>query len=106
MWPIRVKPFWWVAVSKGTVDILMERGWIALGRRRLSPGRPVTFVVTQEFLDHFGLSSPADLPGVKELREAGLLENRYHPGAAGERDEDDMPDEDEDGQEDMFRRDG
>lgn len=97
-----------VAVSKGTIDILMERGWIALGRRRLSPGRPVTFVVTPDFLDHFGLASPADLPGVKELREAGLLENRYHPGAAGETDEDDLVEEEEgpeeeDGQEDMFR---
>ncbi|MGG7565436.1 SMC-Scp complex subunit ScpB [Rhodovulum sp. DZ06] len=92
-----------VAVSKGTIDILMERGWVAFGRRRMTPGRPVTFVVTAEFLDHFGLANPGDLPGVKELREAGLLENRYHPGRAGEEDEDDLPGGD-DGQEDMFRR--
>jgi segregation and condensation protein B len=62
-----------VAVSKGTVDLLLELGWIKLGRRRQTPGRPATFVTTQGFLDHFGLESPADLPGVKELREAGLV---------------------------------
>ncbi len=65
-----------VSVSKGTIDLLMEREWIRLGRRRMTPGRPVTFVVTDAFLDHFGLSSAQDLPGVKELREAGLLESR------------------------------
>ena len=91
-----------VAVSKGTIDLLMERGWIALGRRRMTPGRPVTFVVTGEFLDHFGLSSTRDLPGIKELREAGLLDNRPLPGAAGESDEDERGDEEEDGQEEMF----
>lgn len=85
-----------VAVSKGTVDLLMERGWIALGRRRMTPGRPVTFVVTGEFLDHFGLASTRDLPGIKELREAGLLDNRPLPGAI---DDDDDPEE---GQEEMF----
>ena len=88
-----------VAVSKGTIDLLMERGWIALGRRRMTPGRPVTFVVTRDFLDHFGLASTRDLPGVKELRDAGLLDNRPLPDAPGERDEDDMPEE---GQEEMF----
>jgi segregation and condensation protein B len=65
-----------VSVSKGTVDLLLEREWIKLGRRRMTPGRPVTFVVTDAFLDHFGLASARDLPGVKELREAGLLESR------------------------------
>lgn len=69
-----------VSVSRGTVDLLMELDWIKLGRRRMTPGRPVTFIVTQGFLDHFGLESPRDLPGVKELREAGLLENRPPPG--------------------------
>jgi segregation and condensation protein B len=63
-----------VAVSKGTLDLLMERGWVRFGRRRQTPGRPATFVVTEAFLDHFGLASPADLPGLKELREAGLLD--------------------------------
>jgi segregation and condensation protein B len=86
-----------VAVSKGTIDLLMERGWIALGRRRMTPGRPVTFVVTGEFLDHFGLASTRDLPGIKELREAGLLDNRPLPGAI----DDDDPDPEE-GQEEMF----
>jgi segregation and condensation protein B len=70
-----------VSVSRGTVDQLIEMGWIRFGRRRMTPGRPVTFVVTQEFLDHFGLESARDLPGLKELRAAGLLENRPPPGA-------------------------
>ncbi len=65
-----------VTVSRGTIDILLELGWIKLGQRRESPGRPVTFVITSQFLDHFGLSSPRDLPGLKELRETGLLEGQ------------------------------
>lgn len=69
-----------VAVSRGTVDQLMELDWIRLGRRRMTPGRPVTFVVTEAFLDHFGLESARDLPGLKELRAAGLLDNRPLPG--------------------------
>ena len=69
-----------VAVSRGTVDQLMELDWIRLGRRRMTPGRPVTFVVTEAFLDHFGLESARDLPGLKELRAAGLLDNRPAPG--------------------------
>jgi segregation and condensation protein B len=66
--------------------------WIRFGRRRMTPGRPVTFVVTQEFLDHFGLESARDLPGLKELRSAGLLESRPPPtlGApTGDEDDDD-----------------
>ena len=69
-----------VAVSRGTVDQLMELDWIRFGRRRMTPGRPVTFVVTEHFLDHFGLESARDLPGLKELRAAGLLDNRPLPG--------------------------
>ncbi len=69
-----------VSVSRGTIDQLIEMEWIRLGRRKMSPGRPVTFVVTQGFLDHFGLESARDLPGLKELRAAGLLENRPPPG--------------------------
>lgn len=69
-----------VSVSRGTVDQLLEMEWIRFGRRKMTPGRPVTFVVTPEFLDHFGLSSARDLPGLKELRAAGLLENRPPPG--------------------------
>lgn len=68
-----------VSVSRGTIDLLLELDWIRFGRRRMTPGRPVTFVVTQEFLDHFGLENARDLPGLKELRAAGLLEARAAP---------------------------
>jgi segregation and condensation protein B len=69
-----------VSVSRGTIDQLIEMGWIRFGRRRATPGRPVTFIVTEAFLDHFGLESARDLPGLKELRAAGLLDNRPPPG--------------------------
>ncbi|MBP7242028.1 SMC-Scp complex subunit ScpB [Amaricoccus sp.] len=69
-----------VSVSGGTIDLLMELGWVKFGRRRDTPGRPMTFVVTPGFLDHFGLESAGDLPGVAELRAAGLLDNRPAPG--------------------------
>ena len=69
-----------VSVSRGTLDTLIELEWIRFGRRRDTPGRPVTFVTTEAFLDHFGLSSPRDLPGLSELRAAGLLDNRPVPG--------------------------
>ena len=62
-----------VSASKGTFDTLMDLDWIRLGRRRQTPGRPATFVTTQAFLDHFTLESAGDLPGLKELRAAGLL---------------------------------
>ncbi|WP_090846182.1 SMC-Scp complex subunit ScpB [Paracoccus alkenifer] len=65
-----------VSVSRGTLDQLIEMGWVRLGRRRQTPGRPVTFVVTEAFLDHFGLASASDLPGLAELRAAGLLDSR------------------------------
>ena len=64
-----------VAVSRGTIDQLIDLEWIRFGRRRMTPGRPVTYVVTEPFLDHFGLESARDLPGLKELRAAGLLES-------------------------------
>lgn len=89
-----------VSVSRGTVDQLLEMEWIRFGRRKMTPGRPVTFVVTQSFLDHFGLESARDLPGLKELRSAGLLENRPPPGAMSP-DRDSEDDEDTD-QSDMF----
>ncbi len=69
-----------VSVSRGTIDQLMEMEWIKFGRRKMTPGRPVTYMVTPEFLDHFGLESARDLPGLKELRAAGLLDNRPPPG--------------------------
>ncbi|MEM1314193.1 MAG: SMC-Scp complex subunit ScpB [Pseudomonadota bacterium] len=68
-----------VAVSRGTLDLLIEKGWTRLGRRRMTPGRPATFMVTDAFLDHFNLASAKDLPGLKELRDAGLLD-RTPPG--------------------------
>ena len=88
-----------VSVSRGTVDQLIEMEWVRIGRRRMTPGRPVTFVVTQGFLDHFGLENARDLPGLKELRAAGLLENRPPPGVSQVADE---ADEDDDDQVDMF----
>ncbi|NBD28440.1 MAG: SMC-Scp complex subunit ScpB [Alphaproteobacteria bacterium] len=84
-----------VSVSRGTVDQLIEMEWIRFGRRRMTPGRPVTFVVTQEFLDHFGLESARDLPGLKELRAAGLLDSRPPPGQGAPDDEDTQDDDDQ-----------
>lgn len=65
-----------VALSKGTLDLLMEAGFIRPGRRRMTPGRPLTWVVTPAFLDHFGLKALDELPGLDELRQAGLLDAR------------------------------
>lgn len=91
-----------VSVSKGTVDQLLELEWIKLGRRRMTPGRPITFVTTQMFLDHFGLESPRDLPGVKELKAAGLLDNRVAVSFDGAEEEDGDAVENREGQDDMF----
>ncbi len=91
-----------VSVSRGTVDQLLEMEWIRFGRRKMTPGRPVTFVVTQNFLDHFGLENARELPGLKELRSAGLLENRPPPGSVpgpGEMEEDE---ENNEGQSELF----
>ena len=63
-----------VQTAKGTLDVLMEAGWIKLAGRREVPGRPVIYATTPEFLEHFGLSSRRDLPGIDELRAAGLLD--------------------------------
>ncbi|MCJ7871987.1 SMC-Scp complex subunit ScpB [Marinovum sp. 2_MG-2023] len=90
-----------VAVSRGTVDQLLEMEWIRFGRRRMTPGRPVTFVVTETFLDHFGLENARDLPGLKELRQAGLLENRPLPGTPQFGDGEDEPEADA-GQSELF----
>ncbi len=63
-----------VGLSRGTLDLLLEAGWIRpLGRKRM-PGRPVTYGTTDAFLDHFGLANVDDLPGVQELKAAGLME--------------------------------
>lgn len=65
-----------VAVNRGTLDVLLEAGWIKPGRRRNTPGRPTTWVTTEAFLSHFGLENLQDLPGIKELKAAGLLDTR------------------------------
>ena len=91
-----------VSVSRGTVDQLLELEWIRFGRRKMTPGRPVTFVVTQGFLDHFGLENARDLPGLKELRSAGLLENRAPPGALSLADDSEDADESAEGQSELF----
>ena len=61
-----------VSVGPNTIDLLMDLEWIKFGRRKSSPGRPLTFQITDKFLDYFDLSSTKDLPGVKELRDLGL----------------------------------
>lgn len=64
-----------VSTSKGTLDVLLETGWIRMRGRRRTPGRPVTYGTTDSFLDHFGLEEIRDLPGLEELRGAGLLDS-------------------------------
>jgi segregation and condensation protein B len=78
-----------VAIAKGTLDVLLEIGWIRPVGRRQTPGRPTTWGTTESFLQHFGLDSLADLPGVDELKAAGLLDTRpassiVRPPGAGE----------------------
>ncbi len=65
-----------VSISKGTLDILLEAEWVRMRGRRKSPGRPVTYGTSDEFMRHFGLESLSDLPGVDELKAAGLLSSR------------------------------
>jgi len=65
-----------VQTSKGTLDVLMESGWVRFRGRRRTPGRPVTLGTTRDFLDHFGLEELRDLPGIEELKGAGLLSGR------------------------------
>ena len=63
-----------VQTAKGTLDVLMEAGWVRIAGRREVPGRPVIYATTPEFLTHFGLESRRDLPGIDDLRAAGLLD--------------------------------
>ena len=65
-----------VVTNKGTLDALVEAGWVKPGRRRQVPGKPLTWVTTNGFLDHFGLEALTDLPGIDELKSAGLLDRR------------------------------
>lgn len=91
-----------VATSKGTLDVLLETGWIKLRGRRRVPGRPITYGTTPDFLEHFGFDSVDDLPGLEELKGAGLLEGTLpagfmvpHPDDSEELTEDEDPLEDE-----------
>ena len=65
-----------IVTHRGTLDILIESGWVKPGRRRETPGRPLTWVTTTGFLDHFGLEAIMDLPGLDDLKASGLLDRR------------------------------
>lgn len=94
-----------VSVSKGTLDVLMEAGWIRPAGRKQTPGRPVLYATSEDFLIHFGLTDIGDLPGLDELKASGMLEpiddaldNYLHLSAAVEKaeaveddDEDELP---------------
>jgi segregation and condensation protein B len=69
-----------VSTSKGSVDVLLETGWIRPRGRRKAPGRPVTYGTSAEFLSHFGLDAVGDLPGLEELKGSGMLDGRLPPG--------------------------
>ena len=79
-----------VSTSKGTLDVLLETGWIRPRGRRKTPGRPLTFGTTEAFLGHFGLQSIGDLPGLDELKGAGLFDGKL-PGDYGLPQPDDAP---------------
>ena len=81
-----------VQTAKGTLDVLLEAGWVRIAGRREAPGRPVIYATTPEFLAHFGLASRTDLPGIDELRAAGLLdpvEDALEAAMAGNQADDD-----------------
>jgi segregation and condensation protein B len=69
-----------VTTSKGTLDVLLETGWVRLRGRRKVPGRPVTYGTSEDFLSHFGLEALADLPGLDDLKGAGLIEGALPEG--------------------------
>lgn len=69
-----------VSAAKGTIDVLLETGWIRPRGRRKAPGRPLTYGTTEGFLSHFGLEALSDLPGLDELKGSGLLDGRLPPG--------------------------
>jgi segregation and condensation protein B len=100
-----------VITSRGTIDVLLETGWIRMRGRRKTPGRPVTYGTTDAFLVHFGLDSVADLPGLEELKGAGLLDARVpanfsvpEPNASNELADDEEPLEADDGGEEPAER--
>ncbi|KKB79781.1 transcriptional regulator [Devosia soli] len=93
-----------VATGKGTLDLLMEAGWVRMRGRRRTPGRPVTYGTTEAFLDHFGLERLSDLPGLDELKGSGLLSSQIPasmqiplPFDGSLRDDEDPIDPDDDG---------
>ncbi|MPZ58837.1 MAG: SMC-Scp complex subunit ScpB [Rhizobiales bacterium] len=71
-----------VTMSKGTLDVLLETGWIRMRGRRKAPGRPITYGTTETFLAHFSLDTLGDMPGIEELKGAGLLDGRIPTGFA------------------------
>jgi segregation and condensation protein B len=71
-----------VVISKGTLDVLMVTGWVRMRGRRKAPGRPITYGTTEAFLAHFGLDALGDMPGIEELKGAGLLDGRIPAGFA------------------------
>lgn len=68
-----------VTISKGTLDVLMEAGWVRPRGRRRAPGKPITYGTTEQFLEHFGLDAVRDLPGLADLKTAGLLDANLPP---------------------------
>jgi segregation and condensation protein B len=68
-----------VTISRGTIDVLLETGWIRPRGRRKAPGRPITYGTTEAFISHFGLEQLGDLPGLDELKGSGLLDGRLPP---------------------------
>jgi segregation and condensation protein B len=86
-----------VQTSGGTLDVLMEAGWVKIAGRREVPGRPTIYATTPEFLEHFGLSSRRDLPGIAELRATGLLDpvDDAYDELMGEEPQDDPEEEEE-----------
>src|SRR6202035_4180262 len=71
-----------ISAAKGTIDVLLETGWIRPRGRRKAPGRPLTYGTNEAFLSHFGLEALSDLPGLDELKGSGLLDGRLPPGFA------------------------
>lgn len=95
-----------VALSKGTIDLLLEAGWIRPRGRRRVPGRPITWGTTESFLDHFGLESVEALPGIDELKAAGLLDRRAGLSTIAMRQDDllsEAEEEDSDGDDNPYR---
>lgn len=95
-----------VSASRGTLDILLDMDWIRIKGRRRSPGRPVTYGTSEVFLDHFGLEDTSDLPGVGELKAAGLLDSvlpdTMSLGISDGQEPDEDDEEDEGGASDLF----